>query len=381
MDRNVYKNDLNWMKRAFEEAAKGGWAVHPNPMVGCVIVKDGREIGCGYHHGAGQPHAEIEALNSAAANGEDVSGSTVYVTLEPCNHYGKTPPCTEALIKAGIKRCIIGTIDTDARVRGAGVARLKEAGIEVNVGFLADELQELNAAFFKRTSLGLPYVTAKWAMTLDGHIATRTHDSRWVTGEEARRDVHLARSKHDAIMVGTQTVLDDNPHLNVRLDGKQWHQPLRVILDRTRRIPLNSRVFDTGFQRTVLFTAREGDFVLNNKVEDYTFEGVCVEFVPVVDGHLSLRAILRTLVSWYGVTTLYVEGGATLHGAFFDQKLVDAIDVYIAPKILGGQAAPCAVGGAGIEKMDLAAMAKFEPPVLLGQDIRLRGVIRKSNTL
>ena len=377
MDRNVYKNDLAWMRRAFEEAAKGGWAVHPNPMVGAVIVKDGREIGCGYHHEAGKPHAEIEALRDAAARGEDVRGATIYVTLEPCNHYGKTPPCTEALIEAGIRRCIIGTVDTDERVRGSGIARLKQAGLDVNVGFLVDELYELNAAFFKRTSTGLPYVTAKWAMSLDGHIATRTRDSRWVTGEAARQDVHKARSAHDAIMVGTQTVIDDNPHLNVRLDGK-WRQPLRVILDRTRRIPLGSRVFDTSFQKTVLFTAKDGEFATKTKVEDYTFEGVCVEFVPVIDGSLSLIHILKTLVSWYGVTTLYVEGGSKLHGSLFDQHLVDAIDVYVAPKIIGGNEAPIAVAGCGVDRMNLATIANFEQPVLLGNDIRLRGRIKKT---
>ena len=377
MDRNVYKNDLAWMRRAFEEAAKGGWAVHPNPMVGAVIVKDGREIGCGYHHEAGKPHAEIEALRDAAARGEDVRGATIYVTLEPCNHYGKTPPCTEALIEAGIRRCIIGTVDTDERVRGSGIARLKQAGLDVNVGFLVDELHELNAAFFKRTSTGLPYVTAKWAMSLDGHIATRTRDSRWVTGEAARQDVHKARSAHDAIMVGTQTVIDDNPHLNVRLDGK-WRQPLRVILDRTRRIPLGSRVFDTSFQKTVLFTAKDGEFATKTKVEDYTFEGVCVEFVPVIDGSLSLIHILKTLVSWYGVTTLYVEGGSKLHGSLFDQHLVDAIDVYVAPKIIGGNEAPIAVAGSGVDRMNLATIANFEQPVLLGNDIRLRGRIKKT---
>ena len=372
MDERHTRNDTDWMTLAMHEAAKGGWAVHPNPMVGAVIVKDGRLLGCGYHRGAGQPHAEVEALRDAEARREDVRGATIYVTLEPCNHYGRTPPCTAALISAGIARCVIGTVDTDARVRGAGIACLRSAGIRVDVGFLEPELHALNVAFFKRTATGLPFVTAKWAMSLDGHIATRTHHARWVTGEEARRDVHLSRAAHDAIMVGTQTVLDDDPQLNVRLEGN-YRQPLRVIPDRTLRIPANAKVFDTRAQKTVLFTAEQA-----HDPSVYENRGIFLETVDASAGVLSLEQTLRTLVSRYGVTTLYVEGGATLLGTFFDAHLVDAIDVYISPKIIGGNKAPCAVAGIGIPTMDLASIADLEPPLCLGNDIRLRGKLRQA---
>lgn len=353
------------------EAAKGGWNVHPNPMVGAVIVKNGHILGSGYHHGTGQPHAEVEALKDAAARHQDVTGATIYVTLEPCNHFGRTPPCTEAIMAAKLARCVVGTVDTDARVRGAGIERLRKAGIAVDVGFLENELHALNAAFFKRTSTGLPFVTAKWAMSLDGHIATRTHHARWLTGDEARQDVHRARAAHDAIMVGTQTVIDDNPQLNVRLDGNN-RQPMRIILDRTQRIPLDANVFDTHAQKTVLFTSDTA-----NQAQ-YLSRGVDVEFIPQENEQLPLDHILRTLVSKYNITTLYVEGGAKLHGAFFDAHFVDAIDVYIAPKIIGGALAPCAVSGIGIPTMDLAQIADFDPPIQLGQDIKLHGIIKNT---
>ena len=364
------------MHMVLTEAAKADWYAHPNPMVGAVIVKDDVMLGCGYHHGAGNPHAEVEALQDAQRRGFDVKDATIYVTLEPCNHFGRTPPCTEALIRAGIRRAVIGSVDTDVRVRGAGIQRLQEAGIECVVGCLETELKALNAAFFKRTSTGLPFVTAKWAMSLDGHIATYTHHARWVTGPEAREDVHRARERHDAIMVGTQTVMDDDPQLNVRLPGEH-RQPLRVILDRTRRIPLTAHVFDTTQQRTVLFTSQTDVRANAPDIADYQKLGVRVEFVPTDNGALDLKAILHTLVSQYEVTTLYAEGGATLHGALFDRQLVDAVDVYIAPKVIGGANAPAAVTGHGIEYMDMARCFDFESPKIFGNDIRLRG--RRSN--
>lgn len=367
--------DQEWMSLALTEASKAGWNAHPNPMVGAVIVKEGKLLGSGYHHGAGNPHAEVEALRDAARRGNDVTGATIYVTLEPCNHYGRTPPCTEALIAAKIARAVIGTVDTDKRVSGAGIRRLRDAGIECDVGCLSKELYALNAAFFKRTSTGLPYVTAKWAMSLDGHIATRTHHARWVTGPEARQDVHIERARHDAIMVGTQTVIDDNPQLNVRLDTP-CRQPLRVILDRTRRIPLSSNVFNTTNQPTVLFTSETEPFSSAATSTDYEKLGVHVELCPIEQGQISIDYVLRTLVSRYSITTVYVEGGATLHGTLFDHHLVDAIDVYIAPKVIGGVDAPPAVGGFGIETMLQASPIDFESPVTLGQDVRLRGKLR-----
>ncbi|MCL2325551.1 MAG: bifunctional diaminohydroxyphosphoribosylaminopyrimidine deaminase/5-amino-6-(5-phosphoribosylamino)uracil reductase RibD [Proteobacteria bacterium] len=360
-------NDRDWMNLALEEAKRGGWATHPNPMVGAVFVRDGMELGRGYHRGAGFPHAEIEAMRSAEQRGFDLKGSTIYVTLEPCDHFGRTPPCTKALIQAGIARCVIGTTDPDARVSGAGIARLEAAGIPCEVGLCQTELDLLNAPYFKRTRTGLPFVTAKWAMSADGHIATRTGHARWVSGEASRHDVHLARARHEAIMAGTQTVRLDNPMLNVRLEGEH-RQPLRVILDRRLSLPLSMQVFDTSAQNTVLFTANQ-----NACLTPYADLGVDIAHVPTIDDALDPEAILRTLVERYGITTLYCEGGARLHGALYDARLIDAVDIYIAPKLIGGLSAPSPMGGQGIAHMQSAALLSSLDILRLDDDIRLSG--------
>lgn len=362
-------NDTAWMKEAMSEAARGGWDVHPNPMVGAIIVRDGEELGRGYHHGAGQPHAEVEALRQAAERGHDVRGATIYVTLEPCNHYGRTPPCTEALIASGISRCVVGSADWDARVRGAGISRLEAAGIECTVGVCERELMELNAAFFTRTRDERPFVTAKWAMTSDGHTATRTGSSQWITGPEARRDVHLERARHEGILAGTQTILADDPQLNVRLDGA-WRQPLRVILDRTLRIPLDARVFDTSAQKTLLFTARR-----DVDTSPWASRGVDVECVSGDAQGLDLREVLHILAQKYMMTTLYCEGGARLHGSLFDLGLIDQVHVYMAPKLTGGAQAAGCIGGVGVGAMSEAPSFEFEDVVRLGRDVRLSGRI------
>lgn len=362
-------NDREWMHLAEQEAARGGWAVHPNPMVGAILVKDGVELGRGYHHGAGQAHAEVEALRDAARRGHDVRGATIYVTLEPCNHYGRTPPCTEALIAAGISRCVVGPLDTDVRVRGAGIRRLEAAGIPCTVGVCEQELLELNAAFFTRTRDERPFITAKWAMTLDGRTATASGSSQWITGTLAREDVHRERARHDAIMAGTQTLVVDNPQLNVRLDG-EYRQPVRVVLDRTLRVPLTHRVFDTSSQRTILFTAR-------TDVAAWLERGVEVENVACDAHGLDLREVLRRLATKYLITTLYCEGGATLHGALFDLGLVDQVHAYIAPKLTGGDQARGCIGGAGVELMSQAHRLEHLEIRPLGDDFRMAGRIRR----
>lgn len=361
--------DIVWMKLALEEAAKGGWGVHPNPMVGAIIVRDGQEIGRGYHRGQGQAHAEVEALRDAARRENDTQGATIYINLEPCNHFGRTPPCTDALINSGIKRCVIATRDWDPRVRGAGFARLKAAGIVVEEGLCHEEAQALNAAYFKRMRLGLPFITAKWAMSADGRTATKTGHARWISGPESREDAHRERSRHEAIIVGTQTVIDDDPQLNVRLEGN-WRQPLRVILDRELRIPLTSKVFDTSEQRTMLFT--------DSAVKDlraYTDLGVEIERVPTIDQGLMLDAILRILANNHSITTLYCEGGARLHGALNDLKRIDQVHIYIAPQIIGGAMARPCVAGNGVDTIDLATHFEFGGVTLLGKDIKLTGKI------
>ena len=362
-------NDTAWMKEAMSEAARGGWSVHPNPMVGAIIVRDGVELGRGYHHGAGQAHAEIEALRQAAARGHDVRGATIYVTLEPCNHYGRTPPCTEALIASGISRCVVGSADWDSRVRGAGIRRLEAAGISCTVGVCERELMELNAAFFTRTRDERPFVTAKWAMTCDGHTATRTGSSQWITGPEARRDVHQERARHEGILAGTQTILADDPQLNVRLEG-EWRQPVRIILDRKLRIPLDARVFDTTAQKTILFTSRR-----DADMSPWAARGVQVEFVSEVEQGLDLREVLHILAVRYLMTTLYCEGGARLHGSLFDLGLIDQVHVYMAPKLTGGADAAGCIGGLGVGAMADAPAFEFDSVVRLGKDVRLSGRI------
>lgn len=361
-------NDFEWMQEAMKEAAKGGWDVHPNPMVGAVIVKNGLEIGRGYHHGVGYPHAEIEALKDAQNRGNDVSGATIYVTLEPCNHFGHTPPCSEALIKSGIARCVMGPVDPNKKVKGGGLQRLQEAGMDCVSGLCEKELIELNAPFFTRTSKNRPFITAKWAMTADGRTASKSGSSKWITGSQAREDVHLERSKHDAIMAGTQTILSDNPQLNVRLENGNYRQPVRVILDRNLRIPLDFNVFDTSRQKTILFTSTK-----NHDFSKYTDLGVTVETVNEnVNGTgLDLMQVLSVLADKYTFTTLYCEGGASLHGSLHDLNVIDQVHIYIAPKIIGGSESRGCIFGNGIGNMSDATQFSFLDIKRIGDDIRL----------
>lgn len=362
------KIDESWMLQALNEATKGGWQVHPNPMVGAVIVKDGAEIGRGYHRGVGHPHAEVEALKNARENGHDVAGATIYVTLEPCNHFGHTPPCSEALIQSGIARCVMGSLDPNRKVKGGGLQRLLDAGISCQVGVCQKELIQLNAPFFTRTRFNRPYITAKWAMTADGKITSKSGDSKWITGINARHDVHIQRSLHDAIIAGTQTILADNPQLNVRIQDNVCRQPVRIILDRNLRIPLDFHVFNTQNQRTILFTKeRDTDW------QPYTDRGIELEFVPENISHtgLELTAVLFRLADKYSFTTLYCEGGSALHGTLHDLGYIDQIHVYIAPKIIGGNNALPPLAGSGIEFMSDATQFIWQPPIVLGEDIRL----------
>ena len=363
-------NDSEWMLEAMKEAAKGGWAVHPNPMVGAVIVKNGVEIGRGFHHGVGWPHAEIEALKDAQNRGFDVNGATIYVTLEPCNHFGHTPPCSEALIKAGIARCVMGPVDPNKKVKGGGLQRLQQAGISCTVGICEKELTELNAPFFTRTRQNRPYITAKWAITADGRTSSKSGSSQWITGIEARKDVHLERSRHDAIMVGTQTVIADNPQLNVRLDDGNYRQPIRIILDRNLRIPLDASVFNTQSQKTILFTSQNSSF------EAYRERNVIVEIVNENPEHngLDLMQILSVLADKYTITTLYCEGGASLHGALHDLGVIDQMHIYMAPVIIGSSEARGCVYGKGIDLMSDASEYHFKEMCMLGKDIKLSAI-------
>ena len=322
--------DLQYMKRAIELARLGAGKTSPNPLVGAVIVKNGRIIGEGYHACAGQKHAEIAALDNAT---ETVEGATLYCNLEPCCHLTpskRTPPCTSRIITEGIKRVVIANYDPNPFVSGQGVESLKAAGIEVTVGVLRDEAMLLNQPFFKFIQTALPYVHLKIAQSLDGRIATSTGDSRWITDEDARRLVHQWRANADAVLVGVNTVMADNPALTVRLtEGKQ---PLRVVLDTHLRTPINANlVSDEYRQLTYIFTAS----VEQNKIDAFLEKGVHVHSVPkAADNRVSLPETLRKLGK-LNISNVMVEGGAAIFTGFIREALFDKLSVFIAPIIVG----------------------------------------------
>lgn len=338
------------MRAALALARRGLGAVWPNPAVGCVIVRDGRVVGRALTAPGGRPHAEPQALAMA---GEAARGATAYVTLEPCCHHGRTPPCTDALIAAGIARVVIAARDCDPRVDGGGIARLRAAGIVVEEGLLAAEAEEINAGFFSRLRLGRPLVTLKLASTLDGRIATRTGESRWITGEPARRLVHGLRGRHDAVMVGVGTVLADDPDLTCRLPGYRPGNPVRVVADTHLRTRLTSRLVATAAHApTWLLCCAGADSARRVALEE---AGAAVLSVPAGSPGIDLAAGLRMLAG-RGLTRVLVEGGAKLAAALLRADLVDRIVWFHAPAVMGGDGWPAAAAfGAG----RLAEMPRF----------------------
>ncbi len=339
---------LAFMQRALELARRAEGRTSPNPMVGAVIVNDGRIVGEGYHRRAGAPHAEIEALHAA---GEAARGGIMYVTLEPCAHYGRTPPCTDALIAAGIAEVYYAISDPNPKVSGKGHAQLVAAGLRVHQGLCAAEAHQLNRPYLKHITTGYPFVTAKFAMSLDGKIATNTGHSRWISNAASRQRVHQLRNLSDAILVGSGTVIADDPLLTTRLvstatdaDSDIRH-PLRIIVDSRGRVPLTARVFDPSLPgTTVLATTAQCP-------EDYRHEltarGVEIWILPTdATGRVSLPDLLAA-VGQRGLLTVLVEGGSELLGALFSQRLVDRVLACIAPIIIGGRNAPGPVGGTG----------------------------------
>ncbi len=327
------------MRRALALARQGYTA--PNPMVGAVLVKDGRVVGEGYHRRAGMPHAEVEALRRA---GEKARGATLYVTLEPCSHWGRTPPCADALIEAGV-RCVYAAMqDPNPQVAGRGFERLRAAGVEVVVGVLEERARQLNEIFVKYHATGMPFVTVKAAMSLDGKIATHTGDSKWITDEPARRLVHRLRARHDAVMVGVGTVLQDDPLLTVRLPRiKEPLHRLRVIVDSRLHCPEEARVLRVEDSPTLIATTESAP---PDKIARLRERGVEIAVLPADGGHVDLRALMAMLAQ-RGVTGVLCEGGGTLIAALFAQRLVDKVVFFYAPRIIGGRDAPTAVEGDG----------------------------------
>lgn len=368
-------DDAKYMRQALELAALGAGFANPNPQVGCVLVKDGRVIGQGYHTAYGKPHAEREALAAAT---ENPAGATAYVTLEPCCHTGKTPPCTEALIDAGVARVVVGTLDANPKVAGNGARLLREAGITVDVGVLEQECLALNRAFFHHIRTQRPFVTLKYAMTLDGKIATRTGASRWITGEEARQRVHRDRHGSMAIMVGVGTVLADDPLLTCRLeataDGRAPHQPLRVVCDTHLRTPLDSQLVRTAEESPVLIATAVDDA---ERMAAYQKSGCRVEVLPLVDGHVDPDALMD-LLGAEGVDSVLCEGGAQLNESLLQAGLAQWVQCYVAPKLFGGTEAPGPIGGTGVDEPAQAWPVGDLTVTQLGHDLLLEGPILRS---
>ena len=358
--------DRNYMALALSLAERGmGWA-SPNPMVGAVIVKDGRIIGQGWHERCGQPHAERNAL---AACTESPRGATMYVTLEPCCHYGRQPPCTQAVLDAGIRRVVVGSGDPNPLVAGKGLALLREAGVEVTEHVLEAECVKLNEVFFHYIRTKRPYVAMKYAMTLDGKIAAHTGDSKWVTGEEARTHVQQLRHRYTGIMVGVGTVLADDPLLTCRLPGGR--SPIRIICDTQLRTPLTAQVVTTARETPTLLATCETDPARH---APYQAAGCRVLTLPEQAGKVALAALLDALGE-LEMDSLLLEGGGTLNWSFLEQGLVQSVYAYIAPKLLGGATAKSPVEGTGVPSPQAAFSLKNTRIQTLGEDFLLESEV------
>lgn len=362
----VRQEDIEYMRRAMELAERGVGFTNPNPMVGAVIVKGGKVIGEGWHERCGEWHAERNAFRNCTVPAE---GATMYVTLEPCCHYGKTPPCTEAIIEHGIARVVVGMEDPNPLVAGKGIALLREAGIEVVCGVEEEVLREQNRVFLKYISTKLPWVAMKTAMTLDGKIATRTGDSKWITGAEARAYVHELRHRFMAILVGIGTVVADDPLLNCRIEGRGVRQPIRVVVDSNARLSLDSQLVKTaGEYRTIVAHTR---FAPEERVKALRETGVEMLLCKEKEGLVDVRNLLE-LLGLSGIDSILLEGGGSLNYTFLSEGLADELYAFIAPKIVGGMNAKTPVEGAGMEKMADAINLELENVLNVGHDVLLK---------
>jgi diaminohydroxyphosphoribosylaminopyrimidine deaminase/5-amino-6-(5-phosphoribosylamino)uracil reductase len=354
------------MREALGLARRGAGATSPNPMVGCVVVAEDVVVGRGYHPRYGDAHAEVYALRDA---GGRARGATLYVTLEPCAHWGRTAPCTEAIIGAGIRRVVAAMIDPDPQVRGRGLHRLAEAGVATRVGVGEREALDLNEAFVKHRSVGLPWITAKWAMTLDGRIATKSGESRWISGERSRAAVHELRGESDAILVGIGTVLRDDPELTARGPAR-GRSPRRVILDSSLRVPSGARVLAQDGTPVLVATTERADPMARRALEA---RGVEVLVAGGPDGRVDLPALLRHLAR-RDVLSVLVEGGSAALGAFADAGLIDKIIAFVGPVVVGG-AAPAPVGGRGVDELAQAMRIGRVTVRQVGDDAVVEGYV------
>ena len=356
--------DQDYMKRAIELAKKGeGWT-NPNPMVGAVIVKDGRIIGEGYHARCGELHAERNAIASLT---ESAEGATLYVTLEPCCHYGKTPPCTEAILEQKIKKVVIGSRDPNPKVAGKGAKILRDAGVAVVEDFMRDKCDELNPIFFHYITTKTPYVVMKYAMTLDGKIATKTGASKWITQEAARREVQYMRHRYMGIMAGIGTVLADDPMLNVRVEG--WKSPIRILCDSGLRIPLDGQIVKSaGKYRTIVaYADSENTEAKRKRLHEMGVETICC---PDENNQVDLKKLMKYLGE-EGIDSILLEGGGTLNDSALRAGIVQEVQAFIAPKLFGGMNSKTPVEGIGVRFPSEAVKLKCTDICQIGEDIRI----------
>lgn len=357
--------DESYIQLAIEIAKKGNGAVSPNPLVGCVIVKNNRIIGAGYHEKYGENHAEINAINSCK---ESVEGAALYINLEPCSHQGKTPPCVDKIIEKKFKKVVIGTLDMNPQVSGKGIRKLKAAGIDVKVGVLEKECIELNKFFFKYITKKIPYVTLKAAQTIDGKIADKSGESKWISSISSRRYVHQLRSKYDAVLIGSGTVEQDNPSLTVRL--VEGRNPKRVILDTYLDLKPSFKIFtNNSDKKLIIFTSRKSA-EKKRKVSTLTSKGVQILFIKESEeGKLNLKSVLRELAK-IQISSILIEGGNEIYTSFLKDKLFDDIYLFISPKLMG-----CGlpvVGNLGKKNIKSAYKVKINSFEKVGDDIMLQ---------
>ncbi len=370
------ERDRYFMRYALHIAQCGRGGVNPNPLVGAVIVRDGKIIARGYHERCGEGHAEVNAFRDAAERGVDVKGADMYVTLEPCSHYGKTPPCADRIVKEKIGRVIVAMKDPNPQVAGRGLKRIRQAGISVKTGVLEEEARKLNEVFLKYITTKEPFVCLKMAMSLDGKIATRTGKSQWISCEMSRKQVHYLRNHYLGILVGIGTVLADDPMLNCRLEGGGRH-PVRIVADSRLRIPTECRLVRTAKEyRTVLAASeavKEAE-EMQQKIEALENAGAEILWIPEREGHIDLKRLMKVL-GGMGIDGILLEGGSDFAFAALKAGIVDKVRIYIAPKILGGAQAKGCIGGEGFAELSEAVNLKDMKAYACGKDVYLEGLV------
>jgi diaminohydroxyphosphoribosylaminopyrimidine deaminase/5-amino-6-(5-phosphoribosylamino)uracil reductase len=353
--------DELFMRQCLDLARKGAGRTSPNPMVGCVIARDGAAVAAGLHTAFGKPHAEVVALESA---GPAARGATLYTNLEPCTHTGQTPPCTDAIQRAGIAKVVFGSRDPNPAA-AKGAEKLKAAGIDAVGPVLERECLDLNAPFFKWIVLKTPFITAKWAQSIDGKIATRINDSMYISSKESREEAHAMRNAADAVLVGSGTILADNPQLTCRIEGGR--DPIRVVTDRLAITPPEARIFTVGKSKVWIAVTDKAPAL---RVETLKRAGAEIFRIPDREGHSDLKVLMATLGA-RGVTSVLMEGGGGIMAGGFEAEIVDKVVIYVAPKIIGGERAPGPVGGAGIQTLAEARQLRDMRCRQIGPDVRI----------